>query len=151
MPPESLATPLDVRGDFTGKTVTDLAQWNGQLFAQLDYTDIAAWRAWVSFPVYFPHGVGAVRAWFGLKNGELADLTADVQLSQVKTRLGKDVPELDIDALKGRVGWKLLDDGFEVSTTQLGMSTHELTLQGPMPTCSFALTAPPGAAALTLK
>ena len=129
VPPESLATPLDVRGDFTGRTVTDLAQWNGQLFAQLDYTDIAAWRAWVSFPVYFPHGAGAVRAWLGLKNGELADLTADVQLSQVKTRLGKDVPELGIDALKGRVGWKLLDDGFEVSTTQLGLSTHELTLQ----------------------
>ena len=129
VPPAMLATPLDVRGNFTGRTVTDLAQWNGQLFAQLDYTDIAAWRAWVQFPVYFPQGTGAVRAWLGLKNGELAEITADVQLSQVKTRLGKDLPEFDLDALKGRVGWKLLDDGYEVSTAKLDMSTRAHKLQ----------------------
>ena len=118
VPPEKIAFPLDLRGDFTGRTVADLAQWNGQLFAQLDYTDIAAWRRWVQFPVSFPHGVGAVRVWGGLKNGELAEITADVQLSQVKTRLGKDLPELELDALQGRVGWKQLDDGFEVSSFQ---------------------------------
>ena len=129
VPPESLATPLDVRGDFTGRTVTDLAQWNGQLFAQLDYTDIAAWRTWVSFPVSFPHGVGAVRAWAGLKNGELASITADVQLAQVTARLGADLPELDLAELKGRVGWKTLDDGFEISTSKLVMSAQANTLQ----------------------
>ena len=129
VPPAALATPLDVRGEFTGRTVTDLAQWNGQLFVQLEYADIAAWRAWLPFPVYFPHGVGAIRAWAGLKNGELAEVTADVQLSQVKTRLGKDLPELDLASLKGRVGWKLLDDGYEVSTSKLGMTTRTRTLE----------------------
>ncbi|MEO7726189.1 MAG: YhdP family protein [Burkholderiales bacterium] len=128
-PPAALATPLDVRGDFTGRTVTDLTQWNGQVFTQLEYTDISAWRAWVPFPVSFPHGAGAVRAWAGLKNGTLAEITADVQLSQVTTRLGTDLPELDLAELKGRVGWKALDDGFEVATTRLGMSTHNYTLQ----------------------
>ena len=128
-PPESIAAPLDVRGNFTGRTVTDLAQWNGQLFAQLEYTDIAAWRGWVPFPVYFPHGVGAVRTWVELKNGELAGITADVQLSQVTTRLGKELPELDLAALNGRVSWKLLDGGFEVTTSKLSMSAHGYTLQ----------------------
>ena len=128
-PPPELATPLDVRGDFTGRTVTALAQWNGQVFTQLDYTDIAAWRAWLPFPVYFPHGTGAVRAWIGLKNGELAQITADVQLSQVTTRLGADLPDLDLAELKGRVGWKLADDGYEVSTTRLSLATREHTLQ----------------------
>jgi len=129
VPPAEIATPLDVRGDLTGRTVKDLAQWNGQLFAQLAYTNIAAWRAWVPFPVYFPHGAGAVRVWTGLKNGEPADITADVELSRVRTRLGKELPELELDALKGRVGWKQLDDGYEVSTSKLGMTTHAYTLQ----------------------
>lgn len=129
VPPEIIASPLDLRGDFTGRSVMDLAQWNGQLFAQLDYTDIAAWRAWVEFPVSFPHGAGAVRIWGGLKNGELAQITADVQLSRVKTRLGRDLPELELDALKGRVGWKLINDGFEVSTSRLDVTTHAVTLQ----------------------
>ncbi|MBI4192775.1 MAG: TIGR02099 family protein [Betaproteobacteria bacterium] len=129
VPPEKIASPLDLRGDFTGRTVRDLAQWNGQLFAQLDYTDIAAWRTWVQFPVLFPHGAGALRVWVGLKQGELTEITADVQLSQVRTRLDKELPELELDALKGRVGWKLLADGFEVSTSKLGMTTRAITLQ----------------------
>jgi len=129
VPPETLATPLDVRGNFTGKSVSDLTEWNGQVFAQLDYTDIAAWRSWVEFPVYFPHGAGALRAWLVLNKGELSEVVADVQLSQVTTRLGKDLPQLDLEALKGRVGWKLLSNGFEVTTTKLGMSTHAHTIQ----------------------
>ncbi len=129
VPPDTLATPLDLRGDLTGKTVKDFAQWTGQVFAQLDYTDIAAWRAWVEFPVYFPHGAGAMRIWVGLNEGEPAEITADVQLSLVKARLGADLPELELDALKGRVGWKQLGDGFEVSTSKLAMTTHAYTLQ----------------------
>lgn len=128
-PPAALATPLDVRGSFAGRTLTAVKQWNGQLFTQLEYTDIAAWRIWVPFPVAFPHGAGAVRAWATLKNGELAQIVADVQLAQVTTRLGADLPDLDLAELKGRVAWKLLVDGFEVSTTRLSMSTHDSKLQ----------------------
>jgi uncharacterized protein (TIGR02099 family) len=129
VPPEKLATPLDIRGELNGRTVEALAQWNGQLFVQLDYTDIAAWRAWVDFPVYFPHGAGAVRVWAGLKQGEPSELTADVQIAQVKTRLGGDLRELMLDELKGRVGWKQTSDGFEITTSKLGMSANALTLQ----------------------
>jgi len=129
VPPAALATPLNVRGDLYGRSVRTLTQWDGQLFAQLDYTDIAAWRAWFDFPVYFPHGLGAVRVWAGLKRGEPTDVTADVQLSQVNTRLGANLPPLDLDSLKGRVGWKLFEDGFEVSSSRLSVSTQTMTLQ----------------------
>ncbi len=129
VPPEKLATPLDVRGDLTGRTVDTLAQWNGQVFVQLDYTDIAGWREWIDFPVYFPHGVGALRVWAGLTNGEPSEITADVQLAQVKTQLGRDLGDLQLDELKGRVGWKQIDGGFEVTTSKLGMSTSAMTLQ----------------------
>jgi uncharacterized protein (TIGR02099 family) len=129
VPPEKIASPLDLRGDFSGKTIADLANWNGQLFAQLDYTDIAAWRTWVQFPVSFPQGLGAVRVWLTLKNGEPAQILADVQLSQVKTRLGENLREFELDALKGRVGWKQLGAGFEISTSRLGVTTRAYTLQ----------------------
>ncbi len=129
VPPEKIATPLDIRGDLTGRTVEALAQWNGQLFVQLDYTDIAAWREWVDFPVYFPHGAGAVRVWAALDKGEPSEITADVQIAQVKTRLAPDVRDLQLDELKGRIGWKQTTDGFEVTTSKLGMSANTLTLQ----------------------
>ena len=129
VPPEKLASPLDVRGDLTGRATEALAQWNGQLFAQLDYTDIAAWREWVEFPVQLPQGVGAVRLWTALQKGEPSEMTADVQLAQVRTRLAAEARELQLDELKGRISWKLLADGFEVKTSKLGMSANALVLQ----------------------
>ena len=129
VPPEKIATPLDIRGNLTGRTVEALSQWNGQLFVQLDYTDIAAWRAWIDFPVYFPHGAGAMRIWASLDKGEPSELTADVQIAQVKARLGADVRELQLDELKGRIGWKRTADGFELTTSKLGMQANALTLQ----------------------
>ena len=72
---------------------------------------------------------GAVRIWASLDKGEPSEITADVQVAQVKARLGPDVRELQLDELKGRVGWKQTADGFEVTTSKLGMSANALTLQ----------------------
>lgn len=49
-PPRNLAAPLDIRGDFTGDSLGSLEKWRGQIFTQLDYADIAAWRPWLPFP-----------------------------------------------------------------------------------------------------
>ncbi|MBI2296054.1 MAG: TIGR02099 family protein [Betaproteobacteria bacterium] len=130
VPPNGLAAPLDVRGDFNGETIQALADWNGKLFLQLEYADIAAWRTWIPFPIEFPRGAGALRAWLTFSRHQLADAVADVRLANVKTRLGKDLPELDLTELSGRLGWKSSDAGFEVTTSKLGLTTTGgLTLQ----------------------
>ncbi|HSG65737.1 MAG TPA: TIGR02099 family protein, partial [Gammaproteobacteria bacterium] len=41
MPPSELSAPLDLRGDLRGDSVEALAKWNGRLFLQLEYVDIA--------------------------------------------------------------------------------------------------------------
>lgn len=125
VPPAALASPLDVRGDLSGSTVKALDRWNGRMFVEVDYVDIAAWRQWVPFPVEFPRGTGALRAWFTFGDHELKELTADVVLAGVRTRLAKELPELELPSLSGRVGWKALGGGFEVSTRQLGLTTSD--------------------------
>lgn len=131
-PPPELAAPLDLRGDLTGERVSDLQRWEGTLFVEVDYTDIAAWQQWVTFPVAFPSGVGALRLWVGLDAGQLKDLTADVELARVRTRLNTDGTPLELTQLKGRVGWKQFDDGFEVSTQRLTVAAHEGLAQQPV-------------------
>jgi uncharacterized protein (TIGR02099 family) len=122
-PPRELAAPLDMRGDFTGETVTALADWNGKLFIQLDYADIAAWRAWIPFPVQFPRGDGALRAWLTFSHDQLVEAVADVRLANVLARLATDLPELDLTELSGRIGWKQSDTEFEINTSRLGLIT----------------------------
>jgi uncharacterized protein (TIGR02099 family) len=130
IPPAQLASPLDLRGDLEGESLKNLAQWSGRVFVQLDYADIAAWRAWIPFPFEFQRGAGAVRAWAGIKGLALQDLTADVRLSDVRTRLAKDLPELDLSNLAGRVGWKKTAKLVEFSTQQLALTTSgNLALQ----------------------
>jgi len=122
-PPRELAAPLDVRGDFTGASFKALADWNGKLFVQLDYADISAWRTWIPFPVQFPRGDGALRAWLTFSHDRLVEAVADVRLANVLTRLAADLPELDLTELSGRIGWKQSNVDLEISTTRLGLTT----------------------------
>ncbi|HEX5336823.1 MAG TPA: DUF3971 domain-containing protein, partial [Gallionella sp.] len=121
VPPGELATPLDVRGDFRGDSFDDLAGWRGQLFAQLDHTDVTAWRPWLDLPGELSRGSGALRGWLGIEGGKVAQLTADLALRNVVTKLADDVPELVLHDLTGRAAWKNLPGGFEVSTGHLAM------------------------------
>jgi uncharacterized protein (TIGR02099 family) len=123
VPPRELAAPLDVRGDFTGESIRSLAGWNGTLFVQLDYADIAAWRTWVPFPIDFPRGAGALRTWLTFGKQKVVSLIADVRLADVRARLAKDLPELDLTELAGRIGWKRSGPTFELTTSKLGLTT----------------------------
>ena len=121
VPPAELSAPLDVRGDFHGHHVDEPDQWHGQLFAQIDRTDLLAWRPWLKLPPELSRGRGALRVWLGLEKGKVAQLTADMALRDVTTRLLATLPEMDVDYLRGRAAWKTLADGWEVSTRKLSM------------------------------
>ncbi|HXF65520.1 MAG TPA: YhdP family protein [Burkholderiales bacterium] len=124
-PPPELAAPLDVRGEFAADTLAEAAGGSARLFLQLDYADIAAWRAWVPFPIELPRGAGALRAWLGFERGGLVEALADVQLAGVRVRLETNLPELDLAELAGRIGWKALEGGFEFTTSKLGLATAD--------------------------
>jgi len=121
VPPSELATPLDVRGEFYGGSFDDMGTWHGQLFTQLDYTDVTAWRAWLDMPGEFSRGRGALRGWLRVQAGKVAQITADLDLRDVSTRLAADLPEMVLLELHGRAAWQEAAGGFEVSTRRLAM------------------------------
>jgi uncharacterized protein (TIGR02099 family) len=121
VPPAMLATPLDVRGDFYGASFDDLNTWRGQLFAQLDYTDVIAWRPWLNLPDEFSRGRGALRGWLSFVDGKTTELIADMGLHDVVTRLAEDLPEMTLLDLRGRAAWKRVADGMEISTRDLAL------------------------------
>jgi uncharacterized protein YhdP len=87
-PPPELAASLDLRAVLAGRTVSDLAAWNGRLYAETGYTDLAAWRPWLDYPINIRQGQGALRVWATLKNGRLQEGTADLALAGVRASLG---------------------------------------------------------------
>lgn len=114
-PPDKVAAPIDIRGDFTGESVNALGRWRGRLFAQLNHVDLVALQTWLSFPgeLEFDRGSGAFRAWIGMEGKSVASWTADVNLHETYMHWAKDLPRLDLTHLRGRVGWKRNSDAIE--------------------------------------
>jgi uncharacterized protein (TIGR02099 family) len=123
-PDPALASALEVRGDLSVGNPTDWGAWSGQVYAELEYADLAAWRRWVDYPIDIRAGKGGVRLWLDLDGKSRSEATADVALSQVEVRLAKGVPVLDLDYLRGRVGASQhAAKGFEVSGRGLTLKT----------------------------
>lgn len=106
-PPAAFAQPLDIRADFThprlAKRISDFSQWTGELYADVRGTNLAAWKAYVDYPVELTQGQGSVRAWLAFNHAKVADLTADLRLENVSTRLRKDLEPMDLTRVNGRI------------------------------------------------
>ncbi len=120
-PPDKLASRLDVRGSFYGDSFADMSDWRGQLYTQLEYADVLAWKPWIALPEAFKHGKGALRVWLGVEQGQVRSVDADVALAGVRARLSEELPQLDLRELRGRVGWHELERGFEITTRRLAL------------------------------
>lgn len=129
LPPTDLSAQLDVRGDFSGLSFDDLNAWRGQLYTQLDYADVAAWRTWLPLPAGFKRGRGALRGWLGVADGKVNQLTADLALADVQAQLADGLSPLDLRTLRGRIGWMESAQGVEFSTHQLSLQTDGVTLR----------------------
>lgn len=120
-PPDELAAPLDVRGDFYGDSFDDLPGWRGTLFTQLGFVDMTSWRSWLDLPRQFSMGRGALRSWLTVSAGRITGITADMVLSDVAVKLADDVPEMALASLHGRAAWQQVGGGFVVMTKGLAL------------------------------
>jgi uncharacterized protein (TIGR02099 family) len=125
LPPQRLSSRLDVRGSFQGGSFGDMSDWRGELYTQLDYTDVREWKPWLTLPREIKRGKGALRLWLGFQQGRASSMEADVALAGVQARLSEELPQLDLKELRGRIGWRGLERGFEVSTRQLALKMRD--------------------------
>lgn len=125
VPPHELAARLDVRGDFRGRDLDQLESWKGEAYAEIDYADLAGWRAWVDYPIELPQGAGGMRLWLGFSEKKLNTLTADIALRDVRLRLARGLPMLDLAHLNGRLSGRLSDNGFAVASRKLALATRD--------------------------
>ena len=122
-PPSDLAAPIDVRGDVRGGSLKEWQKARGRFYVRLDYADVEAWREWLPLPPEIASGKGALRVWFEFAAGEARDIVADLELADVKAKLGDALPELDLAHLSGRIGWRSAPPQREVFTRDLSFVT----------------------------
>lgn len=119
IPSAGSSQPIDIRGNLYGTDVGKLNEWHGTLYGRLEGTDIAAWRTWLTYPFDLQEGWGAARFWLDFDNGKPENITADVILSKVKTRISRKSPETTLKKFSGRLAWRQIKDGQEIDAERI--------------------------------
>ncbi|MDH5219811.1 MAG: YhdP family protein [Betaproteobacteria bacterium] len=142
-PPPELGAGLELRASLRGRSLQQLARWNGRVYAELGYTDLAGWRAWIDYPFEITRGQGALRLWATFGRGELVDATADLALAGVSARLGAELPPLELASVAGRVQGRASARGYEFGARRLELVPAQgLPMRGTTFRASWEATQP---------
>ncbi len=122
VPPAQIASQLVARGEFLGHNVRELQSWNGKLYAEIGYADLALAQVWIPAPLVLSSGLGSLRLWLELNGTHVGAATADLGLVNVQTRLASDLPDLALSEVHGRLSWKQRGERTEISATSFGFT-----------------------------
>lgn len=134
-PPAAFAAPIDIRADFdhpyfSGR-ISDIKSWVGTVYADWQDTDLAAWKPYFDYPFEVQSGIGSIRAWLHFDQAKIADFTADLTLSNVTTRLRKDLELLNLVRVNGRVSVREeFGAGSKKGLFAFGEHGHRMALTG---------------------
>ena len=131
-PPPEWGDRFSLRGQFRqpllSKGAGQFADWSGQLYAEFSRVgDVSRIKQYVSntFGIDPRSGSGSLRAWADIIKGQPSSATLDVALQGVNVQLGKSLEPLALASVTGRVGGRLLNDGFEFATENLRFNTPD--------------------------
>lgn len=99
--------------------------WEGQIYAAFERVDVSQLRRYAHLGIDVARGNGALRAWVDVARGNVVGVTADVALAEVGMTLGAKLQPLELQSVAGRLGGRLLSNGFEFSTQALQFDTRD--------------------------
>ena len=100
-PPRAHASAIDLRGEIA--TIDgDWRDLRGSFYVRLERADLGVWQNWVDYPVPLD-GSGAATMWIELAGAGRYAGRVDLSLTDARTRLRADLPELAVARLEGSV------------------------------------------------
>ncbi len=81
--------------------------------------------SYVSLDARIRQGNGALRLWADVDDGQVAGGAVDLGLDKVEVSLDKGLPPLVLNAVTGRLAWRLSEETLEFSTTALQFDTTD--------------------------
>lgn len=124
-PPVELASAVKFEAFVTAAAGDGPEAWSGRGSLNLPYADVARWQSWLPLPIPVTSAIGSVRLTFKFDRRMLTDLSADLELVNVATRLGADLPELGLTFVKGQLAWHQDSALSAVTARHLALQTAE--------------------------
>ena len=127
-PPPEWGDRFSVNARFTQPLLArrgDWRRWSGSAHASLPRADVRELRQHVALPFELSEGVGALRGWFELKNGQPQAATVDVALRSVALRLAPSVDALAFEQVEGRLVAQRNAEGVVLDVQRLSFLTGD--------------------------
>ena len=131
-PPAAWGERFSLRGLFKqpllSRRAGNFSDWSGQLYADFTFlSNVAQIKPYLTntFGIDPKAGSGSLRAWADVSKGNVGAAVLDVALQGVDVQLGKSLSALTLSSVAGRIGGRLLADGFEFSTEGLTFNTQD--------------------------
>ena len=124
-PPDALAGPIDLRGEWNGASVIRPEAGSGRLYGDLQRVDLTALATWLDLPFGIEAGRGGLRVWLDLQGATLAGFTADATLKGLRARLDGAVEALEVAAMGGRIGLVNRPDRHALELRRLSVQTSD--------------------------
>ncbi|MBU3693269.1 MAG: TIGR02099 family protein [Rhodocyclaceae bacterium] len=123
-PPDTLAGPLDLRGEWRGESVAR-QEGRGRLYGELESIDLASLLPWIDLPFGVTAGRGDLRLWLDLHDSTVAGFTADARLVDVSARIEGTDEALQVRSLGGRVALLNRPDRHALELQRLTLQTTD--------------------------
>jgi len=146
--PAEVGTKLELRAELHAVDIDDVPAWNGRLYAELGYADLAALARWVDYPVELEHAQAAARLWLTVAAGQSSEATADVALADVHARLRGDLPPFELDSALGRFVARRAGEHYELGTRKLTLAPAG---RAPLAPLEFDVAWQPGGGLITAR
>jgi len=124
-PPEDIAGPIDVRGDWRGESIARPQSGKGRLYGNLERIDLGALAPWIDLPFGISGGKGGVRVWLELQGSRIAGFTADAGLNDLSAQVDGAREPLQVAALGGRVALVNRPDRHSLELKRLAIQTAD--------------------------
>lgn len=131
IPPALVAHPLDIRGEFRGRTLSQPTNWRGTLSIKAERTDLAQWLPWINLPFGINRGFGNVDVQLQVAQKQIIAVSANTVLHQLSLQFAAALPRLNLIDLSGKMQWKRLGDAQSLDLRQLSLRTSDFFYVSP--------------------
>ena len=164
VPPAELASPIDLRGKFSGSDLKKISDWDGLAYLRTDYANLGLFTRYFPLPVEISRGDGGLQVWFEIEDGQSVAVTTDLAVRQAKLRLpsgastasgpvgdestksssgGSLLEPLELSTLSGRLSWRskaIAGGDAKAPRTQQRWSVRDMSAVTPSGVKTVALT-----------
>ncbi|MFO7541475.1 MAG: YhdP family protein [Thiobacillus sp.] len=115
LPPASLARPLTVDAELSGRDADDVQTWSGTIKTEVAGVSFPQLATWLEFPYQPRRGWGALNVHADVVRGEVTGVIAGIDLRSVEAMLDAGLPPLRLAQVRGQGRWQRGQDGQQLA------------------------------------